>query len=543
MFELAIERDGKTAMRRLIGDTPLTIGRSPDNCLAFSDPEISRHHCRIEMKGQSLSVTDLSKNGTFINGELKRECALASGDVLRVGPWTLVVGQPVESACANTVAAAHQPTSVIKYDEKKRNLTSESIMISAGSPGTSPVKKKISAAEITIGHSTVCDVSVADTFVSRRHCKILNQDGVLKLIDLASTNGTYINDVRVDQTVIPSAGEFRIGRTKISYKIVKKTERLPRSKRERFGPLIGPSRPMREIYALMERAGPTDANICITGESGTGKELVARELHNLSGRRNGPFVAINCGAVPESIIEGQLFGHERGAFTGAVERAAGLFEQAKDGTIFLDEIGEMPLNLQTRLLRVLETKAVRRVGGQEEIPVNARVISATNRNLKMLVADGRFRADLFHRLFVVPISIPPLAERPDDVRSLARHFAGGILKDGAPCELSDSAMQALLKHRWPGNVRELKNTIERTIVISGKRQIDARDLKIEIMPDRMDGGKNLKDKERDLLASALCECENNLSKVAKKLGIARTTVQSKIKRYAISIPRKISKGG
>jgi DNA-binding NtrC family response regulator len=300
--------------------------------------------------------------------------------------------------------------------------------------------------------------------------------------------------------------------------------------------MVGVSKQMRAIFGLISRVAPTDAAVLISGESGTGKELVALELHRLSGRKDRKFIAVNCGSIPGTIIESQLFGHERGAFTGAVERASGYFEQARGGTLFLDEIGEMPLELQTRLLRVLETKTVRRIGGQEEIPVDFRLICATNRNLQRMVQEGRFREDLLFRIFVVPVDLPPLRERPEDTLALAKNYAAELAPKGRNPSLTDAALEAIAGHNWPGNVRELKNTIERTLIMCDRDIVEAADIKFASI-GQANGNGELKDKERSHLEDALRECSGNITLAAKKLGIARTTLQAKIKRYDIEIPK------
>ena len=335
---------------------------------------------------------------------------------------------------------------------------------------------------------------------------------------------------------IPPQGTFRIGRSIICYRLERILETIGPSKSTRLGNMIGPSKVMREVFALIERVGPSDASVCIIGESGTGKELAARELHQQSPRRRGPFVAVNCGALPSSIIEGQLFGHERGSFTGAVERAAGLIEQATGGTLFLDEIGEMPLELQTRLLRVLEGGTVRRVGGKQEIAVDIRVICATNRDLKKLVSEGRFRKDLFYRIFVVPLNLPPLREHKEDIRALIDHFISELAPQGRRPPLTEKAILRLMEHSWPGNIRELKNTLERTILLSEGDIIDAPELKIVALETQGHEG-GLRERERDILIAAIEECKGNLSRASRKLGIARTTLQKKIKRYSIKVSR------
>src|SRR5437762_7389590 len=250
------------------------------------------------------------------------------------------------------------------------------------------------------------------------------------------------------------------------------------SKHYGFPRIIGESEAIKQVVAETQRVAQTEANVLLLGESGTGKELFARAVHHLSNRRDKPFVAINCAAIPETLIENELFGHERGAFTGAGERRLGKFELASSGTVFLDEIGELPLAVQGKLLRAIEEKVVDRIGGRSPVPVDVRVVAATNRNLKVAAENGEFRGDLFFRLAVFPIDIPPLRERGEDVLLLARHFAAEIGRElrGREATLSDASLQALRAHRWPGNVRELENAIERACILADSSTLEPRDL-------------------------------------------------------------------
>src|SRR5690349_2818555 len=250
------------------------------------------------------------------------------------------------------------------------------------------------------------------------------------------------------------------------------------SKRYGFPRILGESAAIKRAVAETQRVAQTEATVLLLGESGTGKELFARAVHHLSNRRDKPFVAINCAAIPETLIENELFGHERGAFTGAAERRLGKFELAAGGTVFLDEIGELPLAVQGKLLRAIEEKAVDRIGGKSPIPVDVRVVAATNKDLRAAINDGEFRGDLFFRLAVFPIDIPPLRERGNDIVLLAHHFAAEIGKEtrGREATLSEASITGLRAHRWPGNVRELENAIERACILADTTELQPKDL-------------------------------------------------------------------
>src|SRR5215216_2156319 len=256
------------------------------------------------------------------------------------------------------------------------------------------------------------------------------------------------------------------------------------SRRYGFPRIVGESDAIKRAVAETQRVAATDTTVLLLGESGTGKELFARAVHHLSPRRDRAFVAINCAAIPETLIESELFGHERGAFTGATERRPGKFELASGGTVFLDEIGELPLAAQGKLLRAIEEKIVDRIGGRAPVPVDVRVVAATNRDLKAAVDNGQFRGDLFFRLAVFPIEVPPLRERGDDILLLARHFASEMGRElrGREAHLSPDALAALQQHQWPGNVRELENAIERACIISDSLVLQPTDL--GLMPSR-----------------------------------------------------------
>lgn len=532
MLELVLKRGGVDFLRRPVGQSEITVGRSPTNSIQITEPEISRIHCKIEPRGEKAVLIDLSTNGTFVNGCLAKESVLNIGDNIVLGSWEMAIERGGDAISIDTIARDPQGTCIIKFDPTTKMLKSQAIDFRILSPDSAPFAHSVCGETVTLGHHASNTLSVPDPFVSRRHCSLSCHDGKITLTDLGSTNGTFVNDMRIKQCELPSEGTFRIGRSTVQYNLSMRNEGIKPSKSMRMGKLIGKTQAMREIFTIIERIAPTDCTVCITGDSGSGKELVAHELHERSRRVHGPFVAINCGAIPASIIEGQLFGHEKGAFTGATERSAGLLEQADGGTLFLDEIGEMPLELQPRLLRALEDHKVRRIGGSSEIRFDARIICATNRDLIHMAQTGRFREDLLYRIFIVPIELPPLAGRREDIRAIADEIIAEATPSGRKVQLTNGAWEKLLNHSWPGNVRELKNTIQRSIILSQGDMLDEGAIKI--MGPR--AVKILNDEERTAVQRAL-ELNNwNLSATCKALGIARTTLQIKIKKYSIPIP-------
>jgi DNA-binding NtrC family response regulator len=317
------------------------------------------------------------------------------------------------------------------------------------------------------------------------------------------------------------------------------------SRRYGFPRIIGESDAIKRVVSETQRVAQTEATVLLLGESGTGKELFARAVHHLSERRNKPFVAVNCAAIPETLIENELFGHERGAFTGAGDRRLGKFELASGGTVFLDEIGELPLTVQGKLLRAIEEKVVDRIGGRAPVPVDVRVVSATNRDLKSAVETGDFRGDLFFRLAVFPLEIPPLREREGDIVLLAKHFASQLGQElrGKEATFSDDAVVALRGHRWPGNVRELENAIERACILSDTMVLAARDLGLATLNQTAssDGWldlsgtlseaahRTLRIVERRKIKESLDTNEGNKMKAAEDLDVSYKTLLAKIK--------------
>ena len=312
--------------------------------------------------------------------------------------------------------------------------------------------------------------------------------------------------------------------------------------RARFEDMIGDSALMHQIYNLVEMVAASDVTILVAGESGTGKELLARAIHQKSPRSSGPFIPVNCGALPETLLESELFGYEKGAYTGAMSTKVGRFELADRGTLFLDEIGELSLKSQVDFLRVLETKEFRRLGGTKLIKVDARIIAATNRNLEEAVKQGMFREDLYYRLNVIPLRVPPLRDRAEDiplmVQSFFREFA---LKHGRePQEVSREAMRLLRLYAWPGNIRQLRNVVERLIITVRERVVEPAHLPAEIQASKehihtvlVTLGTTLEEIEREVIRRTLAEVTNHREKAAKILGISLRTLQYKIKEYGI----------
>lgn len=326
------------------------------------------------------------------------------------------------------------------------------------------LKKRVTHGTARIGTAPGSDLKLSDRAVSRLHCEIhVRPDGVV-LVDSGSTNGTFASGLRVREVEVAATTLIEVGSTRIRVELSQRDSvEIPLSSHESFGPMLGSSVAMRRVYAMLERIAPTEATVLITGETGTGKEVAARAIHLASPRAKNPYVVVDCAALPPHLMESELFGHSKGAFSGAMGDRAGLFEEADGGTIFLDELGELPATLQPKLLRVLETRTVRRLGTNQSRPVDVRILAATNRSLAEEVNRGMFREDLYYRIAVIEVRLPPLRERGSDAAHLAKAFYAAASSGAA----IPSALVAEISARaWPGNVRELKNFVERTVSLS-----------------------------------------------------------------------------
>jgi len=332
--------------------------------------------------------------------------------------------------------------------------------------GAEPSTWESTSAKCSIGSQDGNDLVVGDPTVSRFHCEIVMDASGPHVRDLGSRNGTMVDGVRVREAFLRSGSLVKLGAVTLRFDFLGHTSRLPISPNSSFHGLVAGSIPMRMALAFIERAATSEMTVLLEGETGTGKGKVAEAIHRGGPRAKKPFLVVDCGAIPANLLESELFGHEKNAFTGAVERRVGVFEEAGGGTIFLDEIGEMPIELQPKLLRVLESKEIRRVGSNHHQKVDVRIVAATNRDLRSEVNEGRFRSDLYFRLAVLRIGLPPLRERPDDMPALAEGLLRsiGAKPDEVAALCTPEFFAGLRRAAWPGNVRELRNHLERCLV-------------------------------------------------------------------------------
>jgi transcriptional regulator with GAF, ATPase, and Fis domain len=415
---------------------------------------------------------------------------------------------------------------------------------------------EITRGRVTVGRSTPNDLVTSDKAISGCHFELVTTEGGHILRDLGSTNGTYYQDCRVREIFLKPGVVIRAGTSRFQFQTLEGSVNIPLSDKDRFGDLVGASVAMREVFASLERVAPSDLMVLVSGETGTGKELVARAIHKYSRRTDKPFVTQDCSAIPRDLIESTLFGHEKGSFTGAVGQHRGCFEQAHTGTIFLDEIGELDLTLQPKLLRVLETKEIKRVGGDRDISVDVRVVAATNRDLRAMINKAAFREDLYFRLSVIHVEIPPLRERRDDIPVLVRAFLDDLSErwypgEGRRFEVSPEAMDRLVSLPWQGNVRELRNTVERAASLADGTLLGLADFRVQARPTSsaapasavasIPSGLPFKDAKQKVVdqfevafLSVLLEKHGgNITRSAQEAGLTRYHLRELLKRHGI----------
>jgi len=397
----------------------------------------------------------------------------------------------------------------------------------------------------SIGSHIRNDLIVEDPTVSRFHCEILVDEGGVRVRDLKSRNNTVLDGVAVVEAFVRVGSLIRLGKTVLRFELSTETNRVPLSEETRFGSLTGVSPAMRAAFAMFARAAESDATVLLEGETGTGKSQAAHSIHKKSARSSGPFIVVDCGAIHGNLLESELFGHEKGSFTGATDKRVGAFEEASGGTLFLDEIGELGIDLQPKLLRALEAREVRRVGANTYRPVNVRVIAATNRDLRADVNVGRFRADLYFRLAVVTIGMPPLRQRPEDIPAIAEEI---IVSLRAPKEAADQLrtpefMAQIRNAAWTGNVRELRNYIERCLIL---RTIEPT-TEAEAEPEATDDGfvvdpnapyasereRAIADFERRYFKALLRQHDGKVARAAGAAGMDRAYMYKLLRRHGI----------
>jgi DNA-binding NtrC family response regulator len=405
-------------------------------------------------------------------------------------------------------------------------------------------KRRCEKRSMLFGSHASADVVLVDTTVSRLHARLDVEENDYVLRDLGSTNGTRVGGIRIREACLEDGVVFELGASRLRFRIAGEPFQLTLAEVEELEGMFGRSVPMRELFAACARVAPSDASVIIQGETGTGKELVARALHQRSPRRSKPLVVLDCGAIPPTLVEAELFGHERGAFTGAHAARPGVFERADGGTLFLDELGELPIEHQPKLLRALETGEVTRIGGERPIRVDVRVIAATHRDLPRMVVEGRFRTDLYYRLAVIRLSVPALRERREDIPLLATHFAQQAMADtNLSREILEALSGDLTRYDWPGNVRQLRNVIERAAILADARVLrestteeaagELRRSFEHAVVNQVPMRAARAEMEREYLTSLVRGTEGNLDEAARIAQIHRKSLERLLRRYKL----------
>ncbi len=527
MAEIVFHRDAEPLLRLPIDRDRFSIGSASTNHLVIPDQELASEEIVVELRANGWWLVDASGRGTRMDATLVRtDAPLSDGAVVTFGNhWSAVFFLSQPTSPGETRRYGISTNERCRHEESDQNLRL--------TWKADDARRQVNLQPSTtsgIGKDETNTIVVRDRYVSSFHARLVHRRGSWHLSDLGSTNGTFVDGVRVSEAVIEPGMQIRVGETLIETCRNAGDETRP----SKHG-IITNDPTLLAVLEQIERIGPSEATVTLFGESGTGKELAARAVHDFSARANGPFIPVNCAAISKELMESELFGHEKGAFTGASSARTGAFEEAASGTLFLDEVGELPLDLQSKLLRAIEMKEVRRVGASRPTQVDARIVAATNRDLHSDVRAGRFREDLFYRLYVVPLTLPPLRRRMDDVMLLTRHFLAAR-SPGRPPSLTDGAKRKLLSHSWPGNVRELKNTIERALLFHRSKVIEDQDITfpedVALQPE--DGtiiviGKTLEEIELEAISLALRANGGNRRMTAQSLGIARSTLQMKLK--------------
>jgi DNA-binding NtrC family response regulator/pSer/pThr/pTyr-binding forkhead associated (FHA) protein len=526
--ELILLANDTPVLRCPLHGQALSFGRSPANDVSLPDDDAPPMLASFEPRSDgAYAVVARAAKALVVNGERTESHVLRDGDVVNLG--RLVARFSTAAPSAPEAPRMVQRTGLLRTSSDGK-ITRTELQLEVPGRGV----WEIPPSGIRIGALSDNDIVIDDGFVSSFHAQVFARGERLFVRDLDSTNGTFVKGVRVIEAELMPDVDLRVGKTVISVVTRESEERIgsPAGKGPwTCGEMVTSDPPFAKTFALIEKVAAHDATVCVFGETGTGKELVAAAVHKLSGRRRGPFVPLNCAAIPATLIESVLFGHEKGAFTGADRQQKGVFEDAHEGTIFLDEIGELPLELQSKLLRVLETRQVRRLGGRTDISVDVRVVAATHRDLVRHVAEGKFREDLLHRLYIIPIALPPLRERGADAIFLAEHFASKLSPAGKAPKLTTAAKSKIMEHRFPGNVRELRNVVQRALIMMTGAVID--DDSVQFLPTHLEDvkenariyrkGMKLDDVERQLYREAIA-AYGSIAAAAKALQVSKSTL-------------------
>jgi DNA-binding NtrC family response regulator len=552
MPELVFFRRGEEVLRVGLERQRLVLGRGDKCDVVIPDPDVSRQHVALLYDGTRCLLEDLSGKGTLVAGKPMKQGELPDGVDLALGQWRAVF-RLSSGGESDTPTGLGRHTRVQARQDPAQSIQPAQVRVKQG---PNEFIHELTEESLTLGKDPANALVVRDPFISSRHLKVTRREGGFHVLDLNSTNGTFLGNVRIFEVEVPLNTVLRVGETEL---IIEPLSQGRQS--QSFHGIIGSDPSVRQLVEFIERVAPSNAAVAILGESGTGKELVARALHECSSRANQPFIAVNCAAISRELIESELFGHEKGAFTGANKQRKGAFEEAHGGTLFLDEIGELPLDLQAKLLRVLESGEIKRVGASRPSHVDVRVVSATNRDLVTESREGSFREDLYYRLCVIPLTLPPLRSRKGDIAVLAHSFVSAYSPRGQRVEFTPAALDKLQQYRWPGNIRQLRNAVHRALLLRKGPKIDASDISFDYehsrdpispaahsleLPVGLTLEMMLQRLERQIIEKTLRRYDYDKERVARELGLARATFYKRLKDWGIGQPeeeRNGEKGG
>ena len=590
MPTLRVTTPGKESVVHHLYKKVTSIGRSDECDIVIKDPAVALSHCHIHFDGQVFHLAPIARdNKLFVNDKRRKKHDLSHQDELRIGETAMVFSlydEPVQAGEASRTAVELSPYRMLfefsnrllrKYDlsdlleelmdavigvtnadkgflilfhdnepriRVARNLRHENIDDAVHQLSDSIVAKVLRSKKPLIVSDALKHDEFANSMsimklnvVSVMCVPLMDKDTVIGLIYVGNDNVVELFEEQTLEvlTIFSVQASLIIKSALLINELKLEKETLAeRLEAMRFGRIIGSCDAIRDVFKKVEKVATTDISVLITGETGTGKELIAKEIHERSQRAKGPFITINCGAIPENLLESELFGHVRGAFTGAVANKLGKFHSADGGTLFLDEIGELPMLLQVKLLRALQEKVVMRVGGTRPEPVDIRILAATNRNLEQAIKSNEFREDLYYRLNVVNILLPPLRIRGDDVMVIAKYFLGKYAEEfGSKVRgFSPNAAIAIRKYDWPGNIRQLENHIKKAVVLGDKSLLSPEDLDLESdsLPPIVPLAQAKEDFQRDYINEVLARNNGNRTKTARDLGVDPRTIFRHLER-------------
>ena len=525
MARLLFYRGGQLLIEYRLQPGRTTIGRSDTSDVALPGEEISRTHALIDGRGDRWEIVDRSRHGTRLDGAPIKRAELRDGARLEMGPYTVEVrlhGDPAAESTADVVPERGHEL-VLATGEGGLHVERAVLTVVAGPDAGE--RHELRSSRVTVG-GRGSQIALGDDSLVRDHCVLRVARG--RVMVEPGAGPTFLDGACIrDVTPVRVGEEVVLGHTSLRVD-VGQVDEAPTA--QRFGDMVGDSEPMRKLFGTLRRVSAHHFPVLLLGESGTGKELAARGVHLHSSRATGPFVPVNVNAIPDTLFESELFGYEKGAFTGANKRTDGAFQRAHQGTLFLDEIGELDESAQSKLLRTLETGEVRRVGGAEVSYPDVRIVAATNRDLAQDVQQGTFREDLYFRLAVLSVHLPPLRARMSDLESICATLCRGLHPEA---QVTPAGLAVLNTYAWPGNVRELRNVLTRAYVLGGPR-IGPEHLTFHAAGSASRVGAFAPEEiEKRLLVDALRRHGENRSAAAKDLGIPRTTLMYRLKKYGL----------